>query len=218
MMKALLRVERDNMKKKIPEFSVGDTIRVHVKVIEGEKIRSQVFQGIVIGRRGGGLRETFIVRKISANIAVERIFPVHSPNVVKIERIRKGRVRRAQLTYMKDRKGKRIHLRDETSFVISDGGQPVIGLVDEVRLLSYESVSSVDLPQVVDIVADGVTGFLTPPGDDAAFAERLRALLADPSLRARLGANAADRVARDHGMTAAIGTLADALAIARSAR
>lgn len=110
MMKALLRVERDNMKKKIPEFSVGDTIRVHVKVIEGEKVRSQVFQGTVIGRRGGGLRETFIVRKISANIAVERIFPVHSPNVVKIERIRMGRVRRAQLTYMKDRKGKRARI------------------------------------------------------------------------------------------------------------
>ncbi len=110
MMKALLRVERDNMKKKSPEFSVGDTVRVHVKVIEGEKVRSQVFQGTVIGRRGGGLRETFIVRKISANIAVERIFPVHSPNVVKIERIRMGRVRRAQLTYMKDRKGKRARI------------------------------------------------------------------------------------------------------------
>ena len=109
-MKALLRVERDNMKEKIPEFSVGDTVRVHVKVIEGEKVRSQVFQGTVIGRRGGGLRETFIVRKISANIAVERIFPLHSPNVVKIERIRKGRVRRAQLHYMKDRKGKRARI------------------------------------------------------------------------------------------------------------
>jgi large subunit ribosomal protein L19 len=110
MMKALLRVERDNMKKKVPEFSVGDTVRVHVKVIEGEKVRSQVFQGTVIGRRGGGLRETFIVRKISANIAVERIFPIHSPNVVKIERIRKGRVRRAQLNYMKERKGKRARI------------------------------------------------------------------------------------------------------------
>jgi len=109
-MKALLRVERDNMKKKVPEFSVGDTVRVHVKVIEGEKVRSQVFQGTVIGRRGGGLRETFIVRKISANIAVERLFPIHSPNVEKIERIRKGRVRRAQLNYMKERKGKRARI------------------------------------------------------------------------------------------------------------
>jgi large subunit ribosomal protein L19 len=109
-MKSLLRVERDNMKKKIPVFSVGDTVRVHVKVIEGDKVRTQIFQGTVIGRRGGGVRETFIVRKISANIAVERIFPLHSPNVVKIERIRKGRVRRAQLTYMKERKGKRARI------------------------------------------------------------------------------------------------------------
>lgn len=109
-MKALLRVERDNMKKKIPHFSVGDTVRVHVKVVEGEKVRSQIFQGTVIGRRGGGLRETFIVRKISANIAVERIFPLHSPNVVKIELVREGHVRRAQLTYMKERKGKRARI------------------------------------------------------------------------------------------------------------
>jgi len=109
-MKALERVERDNMKKKLPEFSVGDTVRVHVKVVEGEKVRSQIFQGTVIGRRGGGLQETFIVRKISSNIAVERIFPLHSPNVVKIELVREGHVRRAQLTYMKGRKGKRARI------------------------------------------------------------------------------------------------------------
>jgi len=109
-MKALNRVERGNLKKTVPEFSVGDTVRVHVKVIEGEKVRTQIFQGTVIGRRGGGVRETFVVRKISANIAVERIFPLHSPNVIKIERIRKGRVRRAQLTYMKERKGKRARI------------------------------------------------------------------------------------------------------------
>lgn len=109
-MKALNRVERDNLKKRIPKFSVGDTVRVHVKVIEGDKVRTQIFQGTVIGRRGGGLRETFVVRKISANIAVERIFPLHSPNVIKIQRIRKGDVRRAQLTYMKERKGKRARI------------------------------------------------------------------------------------------------------------
>src|SRR4029079_9957355 len=98
-MKALLRVERDFLKKRIPEFSVGDTVKVHVKVVEGDKVRNQIFQGTVIGRRGGGVRETFTVRKISSNVAVERTFPLHSPNVVKIERIREGRVRRAQLTY-----------------------------------------------------------------------------------------------------------------------
>jgi large subunit ribosomal protein L19 len=109
-MKAQMRVERDHLKKKVPEFSVGDTVRVHVKVVEGEKVRTQIFQGTVIGRRGGGIRETFIVRKISSNIAVERIFPLHSPNVLKIELIRKGRVRRAQITYMKTRKGKQARI------------------------------------------------------------------------------------------------------------
>jgi large subunit ribosomal protein L19 len=74
--------------------------------VEGDKVRNQIFQGAVIGRRGGGLRETFTVRKVSSNVAVERTFPLHSPSVVKIERIREGRVRRAQLTYMKARKGK----------------------------------------------------------------------------------------------------------------
>ncbi len=109
-MKAILRVERENTKTEIPQFNVGDTVRVHVKVVEGEKIRTQVFQGTVIGRRGGGVRETFTVRKISGGIAVERLFPLHSPNVILIERIREGRVRRAQLTYMKDRKGKRARI------------------------------------------------------------------------------------------------------------
>lgn len=116
-MKAQMRVERDHLKKKVPEFSVGDTVRVHVKVVEGEKVRTQIFQGTVIGRRGGGIRETFIVRKISSNIAVERIFPLHSPNVVKIERIRKGRVRRAQITYMKTRKGKQARITGERADV-----------------------------------------------------------------------------------------------------
>ncbi len=109
-MKALLRVERENTKTEIPQFNVGDTVRVHVKVVEGEKVRTQVFQGTVIGRRGGGIRETFSVRKISGGVAVERLFPLHSPNVLLIERIREGRVRRAQLTYMKDRKGKRARI------------------------------------------------------------------------------------------------------------
>jgi large subunit ribosomal protein L19 len=109
-MKALLRVERENTKTEIPQFNVGDTVRVHVKVVEGEKVRTQVFQGTVIGRRGGGIRETFAVRKISGGVAVERLFPLHSPNVLLIERVREGRVRRAQLTYMKDRKGKRARI------------------------------------------------------------------------------------------------------------
>ncbi len=109
-MKALNRVERDSFKESIAEFSVGDTVKVHVRVKEGGKERLQVFQGTVIGRSGGGVQETFIVRKISGNIAVERIFPLHSPSIEQIERVRQGRVRRAQLTYMKDRRGKRARV------------------------------------------------------------------------------------------------------------
>lgn len=120
-MKALLRVEREFMKARIPLFSVGDTVKVHVKVVEGDKVRNQIFQGAVIGRRGGGLRETFTVRKVSSNVAVERTFPLHSPSVVKIERIREGRVRRAQLTYMKIRKGKTARISGQQAELTETG-------------------------------------------------------------------------------------------------
>lgn len=89
-----------------PDFKPGDTVRVHVRVVEGDKQRIQVFQGVVIGRRGGGTRETFTVRKISGGIGVERIFPLHSPNVDKIEVMRRGRVRRAKLYYLRNLRGK----------------------------------------------------------------------------------------------------------------
>lgn len=115
-MKAIRTVEREHMKA-VPEFTPGDTIKVHVQVVEGEKVRAQIFQGVVLGRSGSGLRETFTVRKVSGGVAVERIFPLHSPNVVKIERVREGDVRRAKLTYMRDLKGKaaRITGRDVTA-------------------------------------------------------------------------------------------------------
>jgi large subunit ribosomal protein L19 len=120
-MKALLRVEREFMKARIPLFSVGDTVKVHVRVVEGDKVRNQIFQGAVIGRRGGGLRETFTVRKVSSNVAVERTFPLHSPSVVKIERVREGRVRRAQLTYMKARKGKMARISGQQAELTETG-------------------------------------------------------------------------------------------------
>jgi len=103
------RVGREH-KKQFPDFSSGDTVRVHVRVIEGEKVRTQIFQGMILGRRGSGLSETFTIRKISASVSVERIFPVHSPNVLKIEKIREGKVRRAKLTYMRSLKGKKARL------------------------------------------------------------------------------------------------------------
>jgi large subunit ribosomal protein L19 len=105
-MNQLDQVESVYLRQGMPEFNPGDTIRVHVRVVEGDKHRIQVFQGVVIARRGGGTRETFTVRKISGGIGVERIFPLHSPNVDKIELMRRGRVRRAKLYYLRNLRGK----------------------------------------------------------------------------------------------------------------
>src|SRR6202140_5973348 len=100
------KIESEQYRKNPAEFSVGDTVRVHTKVVEGYKERIQVFAGVVIGRRGHGLNETFTVRRISYGEGVERVFPVHSPRVDKVEVERKGSVRRAKLTYLRRRLGK----------------------------------------------------------------------------------------------------------------
>jgi len=100
------RIESAGFRKEALEFSVGDTVRVHTKVVEGDKERIQVFAGVVIGRRGRGLNSTFTVRRISYGEGVERVFPVHSPRVDKVEIERRGAVRRAKLTYLRKRVGK----------------------------------------------------------------------------------------------------------------
>jgi large subunit ribosomal protein L19 len=106
-------VEAGGLKTELPEFRPGDRIRVHVRVVEGEKSRTQVFEGDVIARRSGtGLRATFTVRKTSGGVGVERIFPLHSPNVEKIEVVRHGRVRRAKLFYLRERRGKKARIRE----------------------------------------------------------------------------------------------------------
>ena len=102
----LRELTSDQLKTDIPEFGAGDTVRIHVRVIEGDKERTQVFEGTVIQRKGSGIQETFTVRKISQGIAIERIFPLHSPRLAKIERISEGRVRRARLFYLRGRKGR----------------------------------------------------------------------------------------------------------------
>jgi large subunit ribosomal protein L19 len=109
----LLDVEKAALRKDVPSFAPGDSVRVHVKVREGEKERIQVFAGVVIARRGGGARETFTVRKISSGIGVERIFPLHSPVIDKIEVDRKGAVRRAKLYYLRERKGKAARIGEK---------------------------------------------------------------------------------------------------------
>jgi large subunit ribosomal protein L19 len=105
-------IEQAQLRQDIPNFKPGDTVKVHVKVIEGNRERIQVFEGIVIKRRGGGLTETFTVRRVSFGVGVERTFPVHSPRLAKIEVMRKGRVRRAKLYYLRDRVGKAARIKD----------------------------------------------------------------------------------------------------------
>jgi large subunit ribosomal protein L19 len=100
------KIESEQFRKDAAEFGVGDSVRVHTKVVEGDKERIQIFSGVVIGRRGHGLNETFTVRRISYGEGVERVFPVHSPRVDKIEVERRGSVRRAKLTYLRKRVGK----------------------------------------------------------------------------------------------------------------
>jgi large subunit ribosomal protein L19 len=107
MNQALLdKIESEQFRKQKAEFGVGDSVRVHTKVVEGDKERIQIFSGVVIGRRGRGLNETFTVRRISYGEGVERVFPLHSPRVDKIEVERKGSVRRAKLTYLRKRLGR----------------------------------------------------------------------------------------------------------------
>ncbi|NLS44140.1 MAG: 50S ribosomal protein L19 [Firmicutes bacterium] len=105
-------IEKEQLRDDIPEFSPGDSVKVHAKVVEGGRERIQVFEGIVLSRRGSGTRETFTVRKISAGIGVERTFPLHSPRIDKIEVTRYGRVKRAKLYYLRDRVGRRARVKE----------------------------------------------------------------------------------------------------------
>ncbi len=108
-------VSAAQLKDDIPDFHSGDTLNVHVKVVEGDKERIQVFQGVVINRRGSGVNETFTVRKISNGVGVERIFPLHSPNIAKIERLREGKVRRAKLYYLRKLRGRAARIDEKRS-------------------------------------------------------------------------------------------------------
>lgn len=115
MIQRLLQIVEDSAKKpkaEVPQFQIGDTVTVHVRIIEGEKERVQPYSGVVIGRRGHGINEMFTVRRIVNNEGVERIFPLHSPKVAKVEVVRSGHVRRAKLYYLRDRVGKSRRLRD----------------------------------------------------------------------------------------------------------
>ena len=106
------QIEKESMKSDVTQFNIGDTVKVYVKVVEGDKERIQAYEGTCIAKKGSGIRETFTVRRISFGIGVERTFPLHSPRIDKIEVVRKGRVRRAKLYYLRDRQGKAAKVKE----------------------------------------------------------------------------------------------------------
>ena len=105
-------LEKEQLKEEVPAFNVGDTVRVWVKVVEGNRERLQAFEGTVIAKRNGGVRETFTVRRVSYGIGVERTFPIHSPRVDHVDMIRRGKVRRAKLYYLRERQGKAAKIKE----------------------------------------------------------------------------------------------------------
>ena len=111
-MDAVKMISAGMLKEEVPQIVIGNTVRVHVKIREGERERIQVFEGTVIAKNNSGIAETFTVRRVSFGVGVERVFPVHSPNVVKVETVRKGRVRRAKLYYLRDRVGKAAKVKE----------------------------------------------------------------------------------------------------------
>lgn len=111
-MDILRAIEAEQLKNDLPSFNIGDTVKVHVKVKEGTRERIQMFEGVVLKRQNGGLRETFTVRRVAYGVGVEKTFPVHSPMIDKIEVVRRGRVRRAKLYYLRDRVGKAAKVRE----------------------------------------------------------------------------------------------------------
>jgi large subunit ribosomal protein L19 len=115
-MKATDLIDHDSLRSDLPDFAAGDEVKVHVRVVEGGKERVQIFQGNVIARQGGGIHETYTVRKLSYGVGVERTFPRHAPTVAKLEVVKRGDVRRAKLYYLRDRVGKAAKIREKRDF------------------------------------------------------------------------------------------------------
>ena len=135
-------IEKENQTKEITPFKVGDTVKVYFKIVEGNKERIQVFEGLVIARKNGGIRETFTVRKISFGVGVERTFPVYSPRIDKIEVVREGRVRRAKLYYIRDLSGK-AGVKVKEKIKVSDKKKQVRTEDEKVALIAANKSKSV---------------------------------------------------------------------------
>ena len=124
-------LEKAQLKEGIPSFRVGDTIRVHAKVVEGDKERIQVFEGLVIGRQGSGAREIIRVRKLSYGVGVERLFPLHSPMIDKIELAKQGKVRRAKLYFLRDLRGKAARIKEKERALVSAAGATQVDVTEQ---------------------------------------------------------------------------------------
>jgi large subunit ribosomal protein L19 len=145
-------IDRASMRDDVPDFAPGDTLKVHVRVVEGNRERTQLFQGVVIRRQGSGLQETFTVRKVSFGVGVERTFPVHSPILQKIELDRQGDVRRAKLYYLRDLRGKKAKIKEKRSALPTKGAAasaapapapaPVEDVAPEVEVETTETATS----------------------------------------------------------------------------
>jgi large subunit ribosomal protein L19 len=150
-------IDRDSLRDDIPEFRPGDTVKVHVRVVEGNRERVQVFQGAVMRRQGGGVQETFTVRKVSFGVGVERTFPVHSPTIAKIEVATLGDVRRAKLYYLRDRHGKAAKIKERriprgkaaaaAADVVEDD---VADDVEEIEEVDAEAVNDFDVVDEIE--------------------------------------------------------------------
>ena len=155
-------VDAASLRKDIPQFRAGDELKIHVRVIEGNKSRLQVFQGIVIGRQGDGVRETFTIRKVSYGVGVERTFPVHTPVIEKIELVTKGDVRRAKLYYLRDLRGKAAKIREKRDGIVGYGDGILSTPIAEVVPVVEEAVVEapvveapvVSEPAAVEVVAE----------------------------------------------------------------
>ena len=112
-MNLIEKLDQQNMKAELPEMTVGDTVRVHVKIKEGSRERIQVFEGTIIAKKHGGVEQTITVRRLSYGVGVEKVFPVHSPNIVNVETVRRGKVRRAKLYYLRNRVGKAAKVKEK---------------------------------------------------------------------------------------------------------
>jgi ribosomal protein L19 len=167
-------VDAVSLRKDIPQFRAGDELKIHVRVIEGSKSRLQVFQGIVMGRQGDGVRETFTIRKVSYGVGVERTFPVHTPVIEKIELVKKGDVRRAKLYYLRELRGKAAKIREKRDGIEGYGDGILSTPVAEVPVIEEAVVEApvVEAPAVEEVVA-------TEPAAEAVVEEVLAEAVAE---------------------------------------